>query len=288
MKRFAACLAGYAAIFRSVQETERHFVMGLFRTKISPVERELQKIEREEQKLIQYAEKHITAPFWKAELENRVRKRSCVVCKAFAKAFGLVFEKGTVIIEKTYDKESIVKEFQINDYAMDIKGGKKEIGRIRSGAAGSNAFNTVATAVEGIGLGVLGIGLPDIVIWVGVLFRGVFETALKYGFAYETPEEKIFILKMLETAMASGEEWKMLNLENDRYIDRNVVYDENELKQQIEKTANAFATEMLVTKFVQGLPIVGVLGGVANPIYYQRIMRYVQLKYRKRYLRTKS
>lgn len=146
----------------------------------------------------------------------------------------------------------------------------------------------MATAVEGIGLGVLGIGLPDIVIWVGVLFRGVFETALKYGFAYETPEEKIFILKMLETAMASGEEWKTLNLENDRYIDRNVVYDENELKQQIEKTANAFATEMLVTKFVQGLPIVGVLGGVANPIYYQRIMRYVQLKYRKRYLLRKS
>lgn len=123
----------------------------------------------------------------------------------------------------------------------------------------------MATAVEGIGLGVLGIGLPDIVIWVGVLLRGVFETS-----------------------MASGEEWKMLNLENDRYIDRNVVYDENELKQQIEKTANAFATEMLVTKFVQGLPIVGVLGGVANPIYYQRIMRYVQLKYRKRYLLRKS
>lgn len=77
-ERSVACLAGYAAVFGSVQETERHFVMGLFRTKISPVERELQKIEREEQKLIQYAEKHITAPFWKAELENRVPEK--VVC----------------------------------------------------------------------------------------------------------------------------------------------------------------------------------------------------------------
>ena len=60
--------------------------------------------------------------------------------------------------------------------------------------------------------------------------------------------------------------------------------DEKELKRQIEKTANAFATEMLVTKFIQGLPVVGMLGGAANPVYYQKIMRYIQLKYRKRYL----
>lgn len=261
--------------------------MGLFKTKISPAERELQKIEREEMKLIQYAEKHETDPAWKVKLENRIpEKVMSGLQKAYSKAFGLVFEKGTVIIEKTYDKDSIAKEFQINDYAMDVKGGKKEIGRIRSGAAGSNALNTVVTTVEGIGLGALGIGLPDIVIWVGVLLRGVYETALKYGFDYETPEEKIFILKMLETSMTAGEEWKELNSENDRYMvqDMNVVYDENELKQQIDKTANAFATEMLVTKFIQGLPLVGMLGGAANPIYYQKIMRYVQLKYRKRYL----
>lgn len=59
------------------------------------------------------------------------------------------------------------------------------------------------------------------------------------------------------------------------------------MKEQIEKTADAFATEMLVTKFIQGLPIVGMIGGAANPIYYQRIMRYVQMKYRKRYLMGK-
>lgn len=265
--------------------------MGLFKTKISPVERELQKIEREEQKLIQYAEKHKNAPAWKAELEDRIpEKVMSGLQKAFAKAFGLVFEKGAVIIEKTYDKDSLVKEFQINDYAMDVKGGRKEIGRIRSGAAGSNAVNTVVTAVEGIGFGALGIGLPDIVIWVGILLRGIYETALKYGFDYEAPEEKIFILKLLETSMAAGEDWKVLDSENDSYIDgnRKPVSDEKELKQQIEKTANAFAAEMLVTKFIQGLPIVGILGGAVNPIYYKRIMRYVQLKYRKRYLLGKS
>lgn len=264
--------------------------MGLFKTKISPVERELQKIEREEQKLIQYAEKHKNAPAWKTELEDRIPpKVMSGLQKAFAKAFGLVFEKGAIMIEKTYDKDSLAKEFQINDFAMDVKGGRKEIGRIRTGAVGSNALNTVVTTVEGIGFGALGIGLPDIVIWVGVLLRGVYETALKYGFDYETPEEKVFILKLLETSMTGGEDWKLLDSENNCYIagDTEMVFDEKELKQQIEKTANVFATEMLVMKFIQGLPIVGILGGAANPVYYQKIMRYVQLKYRKRYLLRK-
>lgn len=42
--------------------------------------------------------------------------------------------------------------------------------------------------------------------------------------------------------------------------------------------------EEQLLKFVQGLPIVGILGGAANPVYYRRVLRYVQLKYRKRWL----
>ena len=30
--------------------------------------------------------------------------------------------------------------------------------------------------------------------------------------------------------------------------------------------------------------MVGLLGGAANPVYYNKVMRYVELKYRKRYL----
>ena len=41
---------------------------------------------------------------------------------------------------------------------------------------------------------------------------------------------------------------------------------------------------MLLLKFIQGLPVVGVLGGAANPVYYNKIMKYIQIKYRKRYL----
>ena len=56
------------------------------------------------------------------------------------------------------------------------------------------------------------------------------------------------------------------------------------LDEQIRETASVFAMDMLILKFIQGLPVVGILGGVANPIYYKRVLNYVQLKYRKRYL----
>lgn len=260
------------------------------KSKRSPVERELHKIERKEEKLIQSAKNQNASSGWKSKLEGKIPENTLAVLKkAFSKGFAVIFERGSVLIEKTYDRDSIEKDFQIKDYAMDIKGGRKEIGRIQSGVSKNNILNTAVTTVEGIGLGALGIGLPDIIIWVGVLLRGVYETALKYGFDYDSSEEKLFILKMIETAMLSGEKWIAAEAEVNQFILRaaHAVPGNDEMKEQIEKTTDAFATEMLVTKFIQGLPIVGMIGGAANPIYYQRIMRYVQMKYRKRYLMGK-
>lgn len=253
------------------------------------IEKELQRIKKSEERLCRHAEKKKES-VWKSKLEEKIPDKVMAgLQKAFSKAFYLIFEKGTIIIEKTYDKESAEKEFQIKDYAMDVKGGRKEISRMKWGALGGNAINTMITTAEGIGLGALGIGMPDIIIWVGILLRGVYETAMKYGFDYELPEEKIFILKMLETAMLTGEAWMIANEMVDSYIEQDVhvIPEDDVVKEQIEKTADAFTTDMLVTKFIQGLPIVGMLGGVTNPVYYHKVMSYVQLKYRKRYLRRK-
>ena len=95
---------------------------------------------------------------------------------------------------------------------------------------------------------------------------------------------------MIETAMTSGADWAVLNQEVDAYFGQTVyeIPDHDRLRAQIEKTAHAFAAELLAAKFVQGLPVIGILGGAANPVYYQKIMRYVQLKYRKRYLLRKK
>lgn len=53
---------------------------------------------------------------------------------------------------------------------------------------------------------------------------------------------------------------------------------------QMKETASDFAVDMLLLKFIQGLPVVGIIGGAANPVYYSKVMKFVPLKYRKRYL----
>lgn len=257
---------------------------------MTAIEKELQKIGKTEERLRRQAEKKST-PIWKEKLEEKVPvKVMAGLQKVFSKAFYQIFEKGSVIIEKTYDKDSIAKDFQINDYAVDIKGNRKVIRHIKNEAFGSNALNTVVTTIEGIGLGAFGIGLPDIMVWVGILMRGIYKTALQYGFDYGLEEERLFILQMIETSMQTGENWIALNSEIDNYIrqEEHAIPDDFEMNEQIERTANSIATEMLVTKFIQGLPVVGVIGGVSNPIFYHKIMQYVQLKYRKRYLLGKG
>ena len=94
------------------------------------------------------------------------------------------------------------------------------------------------------------------------------------------------ILKMMEASLSRGEERAHMNHEVDAMCVTLPSAEEakNLLQEQIDRTAKAFAVDMLLLKFIQGLPLVGVLGGAANPVYYRRIMKYVQLKYRKRYL----
>ncbi len=263
--------------------------MRLFHSTQSALEKELAKLYKEEadyRKLTQ----NKNPIRWKKELEEKIPPKVFDgVQKAFGKAFEIIFEKGNVIIEKTYNKESMKKEFKVKDYAVDVKGGRRQISSMKKDAKLGHAFNTVLTSVEGIGLGALGIGMPDIVLWVGMLLRGVYETAIQYGFDYESPEERLFILKLLETSMLTDRDWIKANRDIDDYIAQSshVIPDEQTMTAQIQKTANAFATDMLVVKFIQSLPIVGVIGGAANPLYYNKVLKYVQLKYRKRYLLKK-
>ncbi|HIR86025.1 MAG TPA: EcsC family protein, partial [Candidatus Limivicinus faecipullorum] len=118
---------------------------------------------------------------------------------------------------------------------------------------------------------------------------GVYETALSYGFEYKSDFEKLLILKMLSASLSGGEDYERRNREVDELLlSPKREPESGELEKQIEVTSSAFAMDMLLLKFIQGLPIVGVVGGAANPVYYKKIMDYVELKYRKRYLMGKK
>ena len=247
--------------------------------------KELLAVEKQEKKLQRSAMKAKPAD-WRLELESRIPQKVYTGLEsAFSKGFCLVFEQGRAIIEKGYNKENIQADYAIRDYAVQIKGGRKELKQMHKSAKRSDFLNLAVTTVEGVGLGALGIGMPDIVLFLGTLLKGVYETALNYGFEYESLQEKIFILKMMQTALSNGEDWGRGNTAVNEMLTLNSAgITEEDFNRQLKATASVFAMDMLLLKFIQGLPVVGVIGGAANPLYYSKVMKYVQLKYRKRYL----
>lgn len=247
--------------------------------------KELLAVERQEKKMEQAALKAKPAA-WKKELESRIPEKVYAGLEsAFCKGFGLVFDQGRAIIEKGYNKEDMQADHAIRDFAVQLKGGRKELKQMHRSAKQSDFVNMAVTTVEGVGLGALGVGMPDIVLFLGNLLKGIYETALNYGFDYESRQEQLLILKMMQTALSNGESWIQRNTEVEEMLGLEAVDITDDLfKQQVKDTASAFAMDMLLLKFIQGLPIVGIIGGAANPVYYSKVMKYIQLKYRKRYL----
>ena len=249
------------------------------------LQKELLAVEKQEKKL-QKAFVKAKDPAWKTALGDKIPKKVYTGLEStFCKAFSLVFNQGRVVIEKSYSKENLQENHTIRDFAVKLKGGRKELKAVNKSAKRSDSLNLVVTTAEGLALGALGIGVPDIVLFISTLLKGVFETALNYGFDYDLPEEQYMILNMMAASLITGGE----RPEWDEMIDGMIVEMPREvsqavLEEQIRETASVFAMDMLLLKFIQGLPVVGIIGGVGNPIYYNRVLKYVQLKYRKRYL----
>ncbi len=253
--------------------------------RLAAVMRELHTIARKEER------KRMTAlqakpARWRQELESRLPEKVYAGLEsAFCKAFSLVFQKGSPLLEKTFRKEAILADHRVSDDAVRRRGSRSELRYMKKSAGYANLGNLTLTTVEGIGLGALGIGIPDIVLFIATLLKGIYQTALNYGYSYESRAEQMLILKMMEASLAGGEDWEKLNTAVDNLLVHGPVPVSDEVfNQQLQQTASAFALDMLLLKFIQGLPVVGIVGGAANPVYYQKVMGCVQLKYRKRYL----
>lgn len=249
------------------------------------LQKELLWVERQEQVLRREALR-AKPPAWKAALEQKVPEKIRTGLESgFRKGFTIVFTSGRPIIEKSYRKEELKANHAVHDYAMQMKGGRKEWRQLRREAKQANWLNLAATTAEGMGLGVLGIGLPDIILFLGMLLRGIYETALHYGFDYEDRWEQLLILKMMTTALSTGEEWEYHHSKLEALLKEEVQQvSEQAFADQIDQTASVFAVELMALKFIQGLPVVGVVGGAANPVYYARVLKYVRCQYEKRYL----
>lgn len=250
----------------------------------TPKEKEWQRLEKKENA---YLSKKIEKKDSKLNqlLQNKVpEKLQGTLDAAFAKAFSLVFEKGTGIIEKTYNREEMQKSYQINEYAAEVRQNHKSLKVFSKKAGNAGKLNLLLSGVSGVGLGVLGIGLPDIVLFTGMMLKGIYEIALNYGFNYEEEKERQFVLFIIQGAVAYGRDFQIIDEQLNDYIKQGYFTDAQDTETLISKAAQGLSTELLYMKFLQSIPVVGAVGGAYDAIYMKQVMEYAELKYRRRFL----
>ena len=252
-------------------------------------EKEWTALEKKEARYLMRRREEKTSSALQQKLEEKIpEKLEETLNTAFIKAFDLVFEKGTGLIEKTYNKDQQKTDYQVREYAAGLKESRKTVKAFGRQSQGTRMKNLMISGVEGVGLGLLGIGLPDIPLFTAVILKSVYEIALSYGFEYESEKEQWFILKMIETALKKGEELERNNSLLNAWIDQNGIGETVKgRKEQSKETAAALAEALLYMKFLQGIPVVGAAGGAADTVYLKKITDYAELKYKRRFLRKK-
>lgn len=189
------------------------------------------------------------------KLEEKVpEKLQDTLNTAFAKAFSIVFQKGNKAIERMMNK----------------KGTRQ------------NGKNLFLSGAAGVGMGLFGIGIPDIPVFTGMIFKSVYEIARSYGFSYDSEGERYYILLLIRGAVASGEEAGSINEKVNDYMKSCWLPLDYIREEEINRTAQVLADELLYTKFLQGIPLVGVTGGIYDAVCMKEIIQYADLKYRQR------
>jgi len=252
--------------------------------KKTPYQKEWEKFVKREQKYLD-KQKEKKESFLNQKLEEKVpEKLQGTLDTAFAKAFHLIFEKGTAVIEKTYRKEEIETQYQINEFTNQVRQDKKSLRTFSKNAKGSGTKNLVMSGAAGIGMGILGVGIPDIPVFTAMILKSIYEIAMHYGYSYETEEEQYFILLLIQGAVSHGEEMLTIDNKINHYISSSIWVKEETKEEMIQKTAFYLSKELLYMKFLQGIPVVGAVGGAYDVVYLKQITEYANLKYERRFL----
>ncbi len=254
------------------------------RKRRTPTEREWDDLQKRERSFGEKRKLRKESALNKLIAEKVPDKLQQTLDAAFEKSFHLIFEKGTGVIEKTYNKDMLEKEFKVNLYANEVHGSRKSLHKFTQNANRAGAKNMLLSGVSGIGMGVLGVGLPDIPVFTGMMLKSVYEIALHYGFDYESEAEKYFILLLIEGAVSYGDHFAEADSKIESFLRTPQLGEAYSREEQIVRTSGMLSKELLYMKFLQGIPVVGAVGGAYDVIYMKQISEYAKIKYHKRFL----
>lgn len=269
----------------------------MFITK-SPLDKEWNSFLKREERLLKKYEKQ-KEPFLDRKLKALVPETvSEKLEAAFYKAFQIILENGTDIIEKTYPKQKLEDEYKVREYRHKLQATRKNLKAGSKTAGMQTMVNVAGAGVEGAALGFLGIGLPDIPLFLGVIFRSLYTLSINYGIDYKKKEEQELLLELIAVSLNREGNFR----EQDAALNRQLYtlsqiskkVSENALERAstieeplVRKAAAALSGELLFMKFLQGVPIAGVLGGLYDGIYLKKISEYAAIKMERRYLLSK-
>lgn len=250
----------------------------------------LLRLEKKEARLLRRsAFAPLSAPMKKlrARIPNTVRSN---LEYAFEKAFALLFgPEGTRFLEHTYAKKKLEAQARIWESPLSPAQARKTLSALERGAGLTGPIGSATAGAEGVVLGLLGIGLPDIPVLLAFLLRSLYQSATRYGFSYGSPAERAYLLLLLQGALSEGESRRALSARADklgRALDHGWAVQFN-LDEEVRKTAILLSERLLLVKFTQGIPIVGAVGGLSNLSLSSAVSEYGGIKYKKRFLERK-
>ncbi len=237
-----------------------------------------------------------------------------------ADALFTIIEKSILGTEKLVTDQEIIEEIQQHDPSIgsihDIRR-SQNIGAMNQAALGFIRSNTAFAAAQGAGAGAKGLlGLPlNIPVLFTAVFRMIQQICSCYGFDYQRPEEKYFILKILAISASTKEKEKNTALKDIELSDAiikaqySAVATATYLKQTeiallkqswnqmddksalivLRKSLKSIGFQLTKKKALQMIPAIStVIGAVFDSVYTNDVGEIANLLYRQRRINTQS
>lgn len=250
---------------------------------ILKTKRIIKKLDKKQERLLH--KQSLSGPIQKKIRTHVPDKAMQALETAFEKSFVVIFQKGTPWIEKAThikDKQELAQYFRSS---FDCEQNKQKLKRFDQNARKTSYQYAAITQVKSSVLGLFGIGIPDIPLYLTTLLSGIYQIETIYGYDIHEEKEQAYVL-LLICAMCDEEEkreeWK--NMMDAMEDGRKIKYSISEL---ITYASHALAYSELQAKFLQGIPIAGIAGAFMSTSMQNRILTFARTSYKRRMLHNR-